>query len=168
MLGAVDRAATEDAIDQPEETPPVRRYGVKEQTPSRDAVDQAIESLGLLGFAVVDGGYGAAELDRFAEHFDRAHAALVARYGLDALREIDEHNTIRAPLTIDPLFATAPVGLGSWDRELRYVRVNRALAEMNGLSPEEHVGRRLEEVVPGLDQLVDIYRRVVATGAHAE
>jgi hypothetical protein len=84
----------------------VRRYGVKQQTPSRDGVDQAIESLGLLGFAVVDGGYAAAELDGFAEHFDRAHAALIARHGLEALREIDEHNTIRAPLTIDPLFAT--------------------------------------------------------------
>lgn len=84
----------------------MRRYGVKEQTPSGGAVDLAVESLDLLGFAVVDGGYTAAELDQFAEHFDRAHTALVARHGLEALREIDEHNTIRAPLTIDPLFAT--------------------------------------------------------------
>src|SRR5215212_7400791 len=106
MLGDLDRATPEDPIAKPAQTPPVRRYGVKEQTPSRDAVALAIESLGLLGFAVIESGYGAAELDRFAEHFDRAHATLIARHGLDALREIDEHNTIRAPLTIDPLFAT--------------------------------------------------------------
>jgi serine phosphatase RsbU (regulator of sigma subunit) len=32
------------------------------------------------------------------------------------------------------------------------VRVNRALADMNGLSPEEHVGRSVNELVPGLSE----------------
>ena len=44
---------------------------------------------------------------------------------------------------LDALFATAPVGLGLWDRDLRYLRVNRRLADMNGLAPGEHVGVHL-------------------------
>lgn len=89
-----------------QETSPLRRYGIKEQTPSHDDIDEVIESLRLLGFAVVDSGYSDAELDYFADRFDQAHATLIAQHGLDALREIDEQNTIRAPLMIDPLFAT--------------------------------------------------------------
>ena len=49
---------------------------------------------------------------------------------------------------IDTLFATAPVGLAVWDAELRYVRVNRMLATVNGLPIEAHIGRRVEEVLP--------------------
>lgn len=48
------------------------------------------------------------------------------------------------------LFADAGVGLVLFDRELTYVLVNDALAELNGVSTAEHVGRRPEEVVPAL------------------
>ena len=33
---------------------------------------------------------------------------------------------------VDALFANAPVGLGFLDTHLRYVRINRKLAEING------------------------------------
>jgi len=76
--------------------------------------------------------------------------------------------TRRSEALLDTLFATAPIGLGFWDRDLRFVRVNRALADMNGLEPEEHVGRTLEEVLPELaSKIVDVYRRVLATGEPA-
>lgn len=42
----------------------------------------------------------------------------------------------------------APIGIGIVDTELRYVRVNKALCEMNGLSPELHLGRKIHEVLP--------------------
>ena len=35
---------------------------------------------------------------------------------------------------LDTLFKTAPVGLGFVDTDLRFVRINEALAAMNGLS----------------------------------
>jgi PAS domain S-box-containing protein len=75
------------------------------------------------------------------------------------------HETRRSEALLETLIANAPVGLGFWDRELRYVRVNRALAAMNGPSPEEHVGRHLDEVVPQLrGQLENVFRRVIETG----
>lgn len=76
----------------------VARYGVREQVAVATAVDKAIESLRLLGFAVLDGGYSTTQLDAFSAAFDEAHAKLVARYGLEYLTAIDEHNTIRAML----------------------------------------------------------------------
>ena len=41
--------------------------------------------------------------------------------------------------------ATAPVGLAFMDTEFRYVRVNDALAKINGRPAEEHLGRTLRD-----------------------
>ena len=51
---------------------------------------------------------------------------------------------------LDTLLVSSPVAIGFWDRELRFVRVNDALAAINHATPEEHVGKTLEEVIPGL------------------
>ncbi len=66
---------------------------------------------------------------------------------------------------LDTLLVSAPVGIGFWDRELRFVRVNDALAELNRHSPEDHIGKRLVDVIPELaPHLEPLYRRVLATG----
>ena len=41
-----------------------------------------------------------------SEAFDRAHLTQLAQHGADALTAIDEHNTIRAPLSLEPIFLT--------------------------------------------------------------
>ena len=66
---------------------------------------------------------------------------------------------------LDTLLVSAPVGIGFWDRELRFVRVNDALAQLNRKPPEEHIGRTLAEVIPKLAPLLEpLYRRVLETG----
>ncbi len=66
---------------------------------------------------------------------------------------------------IDAVFAAAPVGLAVWTPDLRYQRINDALAAMNALSAEEHVGRRLEEVLgDDAERVRPLIKRVVATG----
>jgi ectoine hydroxylase-related dioxygenase (phytanoyl-CoA dioxygenase family) len=83
----------------------VERYGVHAQTPDGDSLDQAVETIRLLGYAVIDSGYSSEELEQFAAAFERAKAVLYERNGgQHALERIDEHNTIRAPMAIDPLF----------------------------------------------------------------
>jgi PAS domain S-box-containing protein len=42
----------------------------------------------------------------------------------------------------------APVGMAILDRDLRYVQINEALAQLNGHAVEDHIGRHLEEMVP--------------------
>ncbi|MEA5504489.1 PAS domain S-box protein [Halotia wernerae UHCC 0503] len=49
---------------------------------------------------------------------------------------------------LDALLAGAPVAVCFLDRELRYLRINQVLADINGLSIEEHLGRKLREVLP--------------------
>lgn len=46
--------------------------------------------------------------------------------------------------------SSTPFGLGLIDLEWRFVRVNAALAALNGLSVEEHQGSYVGDVVPGL------------------
>lgn len=49
---------------------------------------------------------------------------------------------------LDTFLSRSPVGFAVFDRELRYVRLNQTLAEINGFSVEEHLGRRVPEIVP--------------------
>jgi two-component system, cell cycle sensor histidine kinase and response regulator CckA len=63
------------------------------------------------------------------------------------------------------LFESTPNGVGLWDRDLRFLRVNKALADMHGLAPEAHVGKGLKDVLPILaDTLEPIFRDVLRTG----
>ncbi len=48
------------------------------------------------------------------------------------------------------------------DRELRYVRINARLAEINGMPAADHIGRKVREVVPDLsDQAFEAMQRVL-------
>lgn len=48
---------------------------------------------------------------------------------------------------LETIYRAAPVGLALLDRDLRYLRCNDRLAEIDGLPAAEHPGRLLEEVV---------------------
>jgi len=67
---------------------------------------------------------------------------------------------------LDSFFSQSPVGMAVYDDELRFVRVNAALAEANGLPVTEHLGRRVDEVLPGPagDLIGTQLRQVLATG----
>ncbi|MDC0720944.1 PAS domain-containing hybrid sensor histidine kinase/response regulator [Nannocystis bainbridge] len=80
-----------------------------------------------------------------------------------ALMAFQGGDQVRAQL--DALFEGASVGLALLDRELKYVRVNRALAELNGLSPESHLGRTPAEISPNLAGAMPMMEEVLRTGA---
>jgi PAS domain S-box-containing protein len=66
---------------------------------------------------------------------------------------------------IEHIYATAPVGLCVLDRDLRFVRINERLAQINGLSVEAHLGRTVAEVIPGVADTVEgRLRRVIESG----
>jgi len=64
-------------------------------------------------------------------------------------------------------YDTAPIGLCVLDRDLRFVRINRRLAEINGLSMEGHLGRSVAEVLPDLLPTADRLARQVFAGEPA-
>jgi PAS domain S-box-containing protein len=67
---------------------------------------------------------------------------------------------------LDVLLDSSPLGVAVFDRELRYVRVNEALARMNGLPAAEHLGRTVNEVLDPetAKELTVLQRGVLATG----
>ncbi len=66
---------------------------------------------------------------------------------------------------IELIYDSAPIGLCILDCDLRYLRINQRLAEINGLPAEDHIGRTVREVLPGLaDEVEPQMRRVIETG----
>jgi two-component system NarL family sensor kinase len=62
-------------------------------------------------------------------------------------------------------FNTPTVGLGICDDELRYQAINDALATMNGVPAEAHLGRTVREILPDVAEEIERpLRRVLATG----
>jgi signal transduction histidine kinase len=66
---------------------------------------------------------------------------------------------------LDTMFASAPVGVAFLDTDLRYVRVNRALAEINNRPIEAHIGRRFRDLEPLMAERHEpLMRAVLQTG----
>ncbi|CAG6395150.1 SpoIIE family protein phosphatase [Streptomyces cocklensis] len=59
-------------------------------------------------------------------------------------------------------------GVAVLDTDLRYVYVNPALACMNGLDADAHIGRTIREIVPLVDVGVETLRQVLADGRARE
>ncbi len=65
---------------------------------------------------------------------------------------------------LNSLLDNAPVGFGFFDQELRFLRLNPALAAINGLPIEAHLGRPLSEVLPSIStELTAAFQRVLDT-----
>jgi signal transduction histidine kinase len=50
---------------------------------------------------------------------------------------------------LDSMLENAPIGFAFFDRKFRYVRVNQFLAEMNHVPISRHLGRTIDEMLPG-------------------
>lgn len=67
---------------------------------------------------------------------------------------------------LDTFQVYAPVGMAFLDNDLRYVRINNAMAEANGLTPAVYIGKTMKEIQPSLSQeMLDKIQSVARTGA---
>ena len=83
------------------------------------------------------------------------------------LAESSRVDTLEHDLAVlDSLFDSSPLGVAVFDNELRYVRVNEALARMNGLPAAEHIGRTVADIVGSSisGRIMRLQRRVLETG----
>ena len=65
---------------------------------------------------------------------------------------------------LDSLYKSLPLGVAYVNEQLRFVRVNKKLADLNGLDIESHVGRSLAEVVPQFANFLSgIYQQIFQT-----
>jgi PAS domain S-box-containing protein len=66
---------------------------------------------------------------------------------------------------IETIYETAPIGLCFLDTDLRYVRINKRMAELNGVPVKDHIGRTVRDIVPSFnEQTESALRRVLDTG----
>ena len=73
-------------------------------------------------------------------------------------REAEAHDLNRS-------FRNTPIGVCYFDKELRYVRVNEWLARINGFPMEEHLGRKITDLLPDVATGVESQlRHVLRTG----
>ncbi|HWJ30720.1 MAG TPA: GAF domain-containing protein [Gaiellaceae bacterium] len=123
--------------------------------------------LGTLTFIAAESGRRYEERD-LATAQDVARRAAIAvdnallfREAQTARREAQDSLAV-----VDAVFAAAPVGLAFMDTDFAYVHVNEALAAINGLPAEEHIGRSLRNVLgEELAATIEPYhRRVLETG----
>jgi PAS domain S-box-containing protein len=70
---------------------------------------------------------------------------------------------------LGPFYGDAPIGICLLDTEFRYLRVNKTLAEINGVPVDDHIGRTVMEVIPDVAPTFDPYlRRAMETGEPIE
>ena len=62
---------------------------------------------------------------------------------------------------LDDVFKDTPIGLCYFDKKLRFLRVNKWLARINGLPVEEHLGRKIADVLPDVALGVESQLRTV-------
>ncbi|HEY9851030.1 MAG TPA: PAS domain S-box protein [Leptolyngbyaceae cyanobacterium] len=66
---------------------------------------------------------------------------------------------------IETIYQSAPIGLNVLDTDLRFVRINQRLAEINGFSVAAHIGRTVRELLPDLaDAAEQILLPILETG----
>ena len=88
-------------------------------------------------------------------------AELAAAFNASA--ENLQRATDRHLAELDAVFRDSPLGIAFLDLDLRFVRVNEALARMNQVPADEHLGRSVGEVTGHYD-IERALRRVVETG----
>ncbi|WP_240360142.1 ATP-binding protein [Pyxidicoccus caerfyrddinensis] len=64
------------------------------------------------------------------------------------------------PVALAELMSTVPLGMALIDPELRFMEVSEAMAAMNGVPREAHLGRSMTEVLRGTPSGADVIRRV--------
>lgn len=97
---------------------------------------------------------------------DRAGAAILQQKLRDEAERAGKSRD-EALAVLDSIYGAAPVGVAFLNRGLRFVRVNEALAKLSGAPPEAHLGKRLSELLPSLNDVEEIedgLRRSLQTG----
>jgi PAS domain S-box-containing protein len=71
----------------------------------------------------------------------------------------------RALAKLESLLAASPIGIAFVDRELRYLRINEALAALNEYPAEAHLGRTVAEILPAFAATLEpLLHGVLETG----
>jgi signal transduction histidine kinase len=123
-------------------------------------------TLGAITFVMAESGrrYGPAQL-LLGQDLARRSAIAVDNARLYREAELALQAKEQSLALLDLVFRGAPIGLAFVDRDLRYVRVNEALAKIDGVPVEAHVGRTIAEVLgPAAGHVTPLFEEVFRSG----
>src|SRR3569623_2002434 len=88
-------------------------------------------------------------------------AAIRRMHVLEKTAELAKKNEQEMELA----YTSAPLGLAMLDADLRYVRINQHLADINGFSIEAHLDKSIRDIVPEIAEQAEApFRNVLETG----
>lgn len=86
-------------------TIPNARYGVLQQDNFSSEIEEVVDQIRRLGYAILDSGYTADQIVEISDKFNEVRLEYINKWGESRLKSINEFHTIRALLTNgDPLF----------------------------------------------------------------
>ena len=138
-------------------------------------LDETVRAEGIAALAFVPLVHGDRLVGKFMLYHDAPHewtpgevllCRTIASHLASVTIRTQAQEELRASRAlVESIFRAAPAGLALWDAELRYLRVNEAVARMHGLPAEQVVGRKVFEVFPAYEQqLGPAFRRVLEHG----
>jgi PAS domain S-box-containing protein len=128
----------------------------------------------LTGFADVE--FGVAAVQKGAQDYlikgqlNQDQLVRSLRYALERQRAEEalkksQEQVCRQLAEIESIYDSAGVGLCVFDKQFRFTRINKRMAELNGVPVKDHIGRRAREVIPDLaDQVEELQERILKTG----
>lgn len=91
--------------------------------------------------------------------------SLAARATVAIVNFTLRHERERALAKLESLLAASPVGIGFLDPDLRFLRINQALAAFSGFAAADHIGKTVDAVDPAASaRAIPILQEVLATG----
>jgi PAS domain S-box-containing protein len=140
-------AAVEAALDPADPQPYMVQYRVNRQ----DGTMRWVEARGLATFE----GAGA----------QRKPTSFVGSVADVTERLLADQALQQRTAELESLLTSAPLAVAFFDRQHRYVRVNEALAAINGIPAADHLGRTVAQLLPANAVTVDpVIDRVFETG----
>jgi PAS domain S-box-containing protein len=82
----------------------------------------------------------------------------------EILRQSEERSLMHLR-ELETIYDSAHIGLAIFDRDLRYLRINERMAELNGIPAKDHIGKTVQEVLPNIATTVEeLAARIFETG----
>jgi PAS domain S-box-containing protein len=148
-------------------------YGKRVEIKRRDEIGHLVSSFNFMSAQVEQASEElrtqALELElRAEESQDLAHELELSNQELtEALDEAmsARRDTTNAESLLDEVMMQSPVGIAVFDREMRYVRLNKVVADLHGIPIRDHFGKRPGEVHSKLTDLAEpLIAQVLRTG----